>query len=75
MVTPTPQEGYALAGFISEAIAMNNVALVGIDLGKHCFNLHGQDKAGRAVFRKNATRLQMMRFLGNLPACTVVMEA
>ena len=54
---------------------MTAAALVGIDLGKHSFHLHGQDKAGRAVFRKKATRLQMMRFLGNLPACTVVMEA
>lgn len=75
MVTPTPREGYALAGFISEAIAMNKVALVGIDLGKHSFHLHGQDGAGRAVFRKKLSRLQMMRLFGNLPACTVVMEA
>lgn len=54
---------------------MSTVALVGIDLGKHSFHLHGQDKAGREVFRKKATRLQMMRLLGNLPACTVVLEA
>lgn len=54
---------------------MSTVALVGIDLGKHSFHLHGQDKAGREVFRKKATRLQMMRLLGNLPACTVALEA
>lgn len=54
---------------------MNKVALVGIDLGKHSFHLHGQDGAGRAVFRKKLSRLQMMRLFGNLPACTVVMEA
>ncbi|SFQ33881.1 hypothetical protein SAMN05216190_1715, partial [Pseudomonas borbori] len=54
---------------------MNKVALVGIDLGKHSFHLHGQDGAGRAVFRKKFSRLQMMRLFGNLPACTVVMEA
>jgi len=76
MVTPTPCEGYVLAGcFISEAIIMSSVALVGIDLGKHSFHLHGQDAAGREVFRKKATRQQMIQFLSNLPACTVAMEA
>ncbi len=54
---------------------MTTTTLVGIDLGKHSFHLHGQDAAGREVFRKKATRQQMMRWLGNLPACTVVMEA
>lgn len=54
---------------------MSTVTLVGIDLGKHSFHLHGQDKAGREVFRKKTTRRQMMRLLGNLPSCTVVMEA
>lgn len=54
---------------------MNQAARVGIDLGKHSFHLHGQDSSGREVFRRKLTRLQMMRFLGNLPSCTVVMEA
>ncbi|MGH8379864.1 IS110 family transposase [Pseudomonas sp.] len=54
---------------------MSESALVGIDLGKHSFHLHGQDKSGREVFRKKLSRAQMMQFFGNLPACTVVMEA
>lgn len=54
---------------------MSELVLVGIDLGKHSFHLHGQDKSGREVFRKKLSRQQMMRFFGNLPACTVVMEA
>lgn len=54
---------------------MSELALVGIDLGKHTFHLHGQDKPGREVFRKKLSRPQMMQFFGNLPACTVVMEA
>lgn len=54
---------------------MNPVAQVGIDLGKHNFHLHGQDSSGREAFRKKLTRSQMMHFLGNLPPCTVVMEA
>ncbi|NUT90379.1 IS110 family transposase [Pseudomonas corrugata] len=54
---------------------MSESALIGIDLGKHSFHLHGQDESGREVFRKKLSRPQMMQFFGNLKACTVVMEA
>ena len=54
---------------------MSESALIGIDLGKHSFHLHGQDKLGREAFRKKLSRQQMMTLFGNLPACTVVMEA
>ncbi|MGH8448122.1 IS110 family transposase [Pseudomonas sp.] len=54
---------------------MNDAALIGIDIGKHSFHLHGQDKAGREVLRKKCSRQQMMRFFSNHPACVVVMEA
>ncbi|MEX5684777.1 IS110 family transposase [Pseudomonas silesiensis] len=54
---------------------MSESALIGIDLGKHSFHLHGQDKSGREVFRKKCSRQQMMQFFGNLPSCVVVMEA
>lgn len=54
---------------------MKNVTLIGIDLGKHSFHLHGQDEAGRMVFRKKLTRGQMLTLLGNTLSCTVVMEA
>lgn len=54
---------------------MSDVTLIGIDLGKHTFHLHGQDKAGRMVFRKKLSRSQMFALLSNFPPCTVVMEA
>lgn len=54
---------------------MSELALIGIDLGKHSFHLHGQDKLGREIFRKKLSRAQIMQFFGNLPASTVVMEA
>lgn len=54
---------------------MNTVTLIGIDLGKHSFHLHGQDASGRMVFRKKLTRHQMLTTLANTPACRVVMEA
>ncbi|SAK92427.1 transposase [Caballeronia temeraria] len=54
---------------------MQDVTLVGIDLGKHSFHLHGQDRHGKAVFRKKVTRKQLVEFFAAFHACTVVMEA
>ncbi|MFM0327916.1 IS110 family RNA-guided transposase [Caballeronia glebae] len=54
---------------------MEEVMLIGIDLGKHVFHLHGQNKAGKAVFRKKVSRKQLVEFFATLHACTVVMEA
>lgn len=44
---------------------MSIVTLIGIDLGKHGFHLHGQDAAGRMVFRKKCSRQQVFMLLGN----------
>ena len=46
---------------------MNTVTLIGIDLGKHSFYLHGQDASGRMVFRKKLSRSQMLTTLANFP--------
>ena len=54
---------------------MQDVTLIGIDLGKHSFHLHGQDRRGRMVFRKKVTRKQLIEFFASFYACTVVMEA
>jgi transposase len=54
---------------------MQDVTIIGIDLGKRSFHLHGQDKSGKAVFRKKVSRQQLVEFLSNFHACTVVMEA
>ena len=54
---------------------MQDVTLVGIDLGKHSFHLHGQDRAGKAVFRKKLTRKQLIEFFATFHSCVVVMEA
>ena len=59
----------------SGAIIMSESALIGIDLGKHTFHLHGQDRSGREVFRRKCSQAQMMRFFGNVPNRVVVMEA
>lgn len=54
---------------------MNTVSLIGIDLGKHSFHLHAQDRDGRTLFRKKLSRKQLFTNLANIPACTIAMEA
>lgn len=51
------------------------VTLVGIDLAKNSFHVHGIDAEGKAVFSKKLSRSRLSPFVANLPACTVAMEA
>jgi transposase len=75
MVTPHPARATLSQGVLfSEAIIMSESALIGIDLGKHSFHLHGQTSRARGVSQE-VLAPQMMQFFGNLPSCTVVMEA
>lgn len=43
---------------------MSTVTLIGLDLGKHSFHLHGQDATGRMLFRKKCSRQQLFMLLG-----------
>ncbi|MBC8955062.1 IS110 family transposase [Xenorhabdus sp. PB62.4] len=54
---------------------MQNVTLIGIDLGKHSFHVHCQDKSGKALLRKKFTRTKLIEFLAGCSSATVVMEA
>jgi transposase len=54
---------------------MQNVTLVGIGLGKHSFHVYGQDRSGKAVFRRKLSRKQLLEFFATFHGCTVVMEA
>lgn len=54
---------------------MDDTTLVGIDLGKHSFHLHGQDRKGRTLFRKKLSRKQLIEFFATFHACIVVIEA
>lgn len=51
------------------------LAILGIDLGKNTFHLHGQDKAGHPVLRRKVSRQQLLPALVQMPRCLVVMEA
>ncbi|WP_276968315.1 IS110 family transposase, partial [Metallibacterium scheffleri] len=51
------------------------ITTVGIDLAKNVFQLHGVDRHGKTVLRKQIKRDQMAVFFANLPTCLIGMEA
>src|SRR5471030_1257464 len=74
--SPPPCERYAdRVFFFLKGIIMQNVTLIGIDLGKHSFHVHAQDKNGNALLRKKFSRNQLTAFLSTCAASTVVMES
>jgi transposase len=54
---------------------MSDVTIIGLDLAKRVFQLHGARADGAVVFRKKLTRAQLLSFLGDQPRCVVAMEA
>lgn len=54
---------------------MSDLHIIGVDLGKRVFHVHGADLAGNVLFRKKLTRPQIEAFLTELPPCIVAMEA
>lgn len=50
---------------------MENVALIGIDLGKHSFHIHCQDRFGKALLRKKFNRTKLIESLATFPVCTI----
>jgi transposase len=54
---------------------VNNIKLVGIDLAKMVFQLHGLNDKNRVVLRKRLHRDQLLPFIAQLPSCRIVMEA
>jgi len=54
---------------------MSTVSVIGLDLAKNIFQLHGVDATGRVVLRKSLRRDHVARFFANLPACVVGMES
>ncbi len=52
-----------------------NVNVLGIDLAKNVFQLHGIDATGKPVLRKKLTRAKLAVFITQLPHCLIGMEA
>src|SRR5512147_1732503 len=54
---------------------MNKISVIGLDLAKNVFQVHGVDGEGKVVVRKQLKRSQVHRFFTDLEPCRVGMEA
>ena len=51
------------------------VSIVGLDIAKQIFQLHGVDANGKVLLRKRLRRNQALGFFANLPGCLVLAAA
>ena len=48
---------------------------IGLDLGKHVFQVHGVNAAGKVIIREKLRCSELKAFFEKLPLCLVGMEA
>jgi transposase len=54
---------------------MTKETIIGIDLAKSVFQVHGASMSGQIKFRRKLTRQRFRRFMADQVPATVVMEA
>jgi transposase len=54
---------------------MKNIKVLGIDLAKNVFQIHGTDAKGKCVLRKRLTRTKLMEYVANLSPMIIGIEA
>lgn len=54
---------------------MESIKVLGVDLAKNVFQLHGTDNNGKGVLRKRLSREKLVEFMSNLSSCRVGIEA
>ena len=54
---------------------MKDIKIIGLDLAKSIFYVHGVDINGKTVLKKKLTRSKVLEFFANLSPCIVGMEA
>jgi len=51
------------------------IFMLGIDIAKNTFQLHGADNNGNSVLKKRISRRELAEHVATLPSCTIVMES
>ncbi|WP_209427882.1 IS110 family transposase [Pararhodobacter sp. SW119] len=54
---------------------MDEISIIGVDLAKQVFQVHGAAADGQVLFRKKLSRPQFAKFMAAVPPCVVAMEA
>ena len=52
-----------------------SVSVIGIDIAKNVFQLHGIDNKGKVVLKERVSRKKFLTVLSNLPKYLIGMEA
>ena len=68
-------QGGAVVKHLKEEESVEQVIIVGIDLAKRSFQLHGAGADGSVAFRRKLSRERLLDFLASQPRCLVAMEA
>lgn len=51
------------------------IAIIGIDIAKSVFQVHGADRTGAAILKKRLSRDKLLPFLATIPPCLIGLEA
>jgi transposase len=54
---------------------MKNIKVLGIDLAKNVFQIHGTDAKGKGILRKRLNREKLAPFIANIQPCLIGIEA
>jgi len=60
---------------LKERASMGEVSIIGVDLAKNVFQVHGAAADGSVLFRKKLSRPQFAQFMVDQSPCLVAMEA
>lgn len=60
---------------MSNSNPKSELVVLGIDLAKKSFQLHGVDVSGQVVLRKKLSRAKLRQFMAQLPRCIIGLEA
>jgi transposase len=52
-----------------------NISIIGLDIAKNVFQVHGEDAEGKPVVQKRLGRKGVIEFFSKLPPCVVALEA
>jgi transposase len=59
----------------SEGSIMKDIKVLGVDLAKDVFQLHGTDAKGNRVLTKRLSRGKLIEYVANVPSCLIGIEA